>query len=442
MPVDYDYLLNLIKPIDGHHWLGTVSAIQGDNLLISGLCDVASIGDHLEVLLDSGAQTRAEVVKISDNLVTALPFSSLRGVQIGCSVRLEGTTALKPSDYWLGRILDPLGQPMDGKPVPLPGNRLDCLQSPPAAARRRGLGERIRTNLAVLNTFLPLAKGQRVGLFAGSGVGKSKLLASVAAGMAADIVVVAMIGERGREISEFAAQVLGPETVRKTVIIAASSDQPASLRRQCAWTAMTVAEYFRDQGKSVLLLADSITRFAEAHREIATASGELPAMRGFPPSVVPTIAALCERAGPGVEDTGDITAIFSVLVAGSDMDEPIADILRGILDGHIVLEREIAERGRYPAINLLKSVSRSLPGVANDFENSLLIEMRRLLGTYETSKVMVNAGLYTAGTDPDLDRAIRLYTEIENFLTLHQEKEIEDSFEKLSLIARNSSARG
>ncbi len=224
----------------------------------------------------------------------------------------------------------------------------------------------------VLNTLLPIVAGQRLGLFAGSGVGKSRLLGQLARNMEADVVVVALIGERGREVNEFVTRVLGGEGMRCAVVVAATSDQSALTRRRCAWAAMSVAEHFRDTGRNVLLLADSVTRFAEAHREIAVAAGEAPALRGYPPSVAPLITALCERAGPGAAGQGHITAVFSVLVAGSDMEEPVADILRGVLDGHVVLSRDIAERGRFPAIDVGRSVSRSLPDAATAAENTLL----------------------------------------------------------------------
>ncbi|MEP4309684.1 MAG: FliI/YscN family ATPase, partial [Lentilitoribacter sp.] len=312
---------------------------------------------------------------------------------------------------------------------------------PPAAAQRRGLGSRLTTGSAIFETLLPLVKGQRIGLFAGSGVGKSSLIGQFAQNVDADIVIIAMIGERGREVRHFVDDVLGDKGLSRSIVIAATSDQSALIRRRCAWAAMAVAEHFRDQGKAVLLLADSITRFAEAHREIAVAAGEAPVLRGHPPSSAPAIMSLCERAGPGKEGQGDITAVFSVLVAGSDMDEPIADILRGVLDGHVVLERSIAERGRYPAVDILRSISRSLPAAATNEENLLLSNARKLLGIYNRNETMISAGLYTLGSDPEIDRAIKAWPDLDKFMSKVGTKSIKDSFNQLNLILRRSNSQ-
>lgn len=284
------------------------------------------------------------------------------------------------------------------------------------AARRKRLGARLSTGVAVFDTLLPLVRGQRIGLFAGSGVGKSSLLAKFARKVDADVVVIGLVGERGRELREFTERVLGPEGMARSVIVTATSDLPALTRRRCAWTAMAVAEHFRDQGAHVLLLVDSVTRFAEAHREVALAAGEPAALRGYPPSLGQAIMALAERAGPGPEGVGDITAIFSVLVAGSDMEEPVADILRGVLDGHVVMDRKIAERGRFPAIDLLRSVSRSLPEAASEEENGLIAEVRKLLGAWDRAELMIQAGLYVKGTDPVVDRAMQIWPALDGFI--------------------------
>jgi flagellum-specific ATP synthase len=275
-------------------------------------------------------------------------------------------------------------------------------------------------------------RGQRIGLFAGSGVGKSTLLADFARGVSADVVVIALIGERGREVREFVDHVLGPEGMKRAVVVAATSDQSPLVRRRCAWTAMAVAEHFRDQGKHVLLLADSITRFAEAHREVALASGEVASLRGYPPSTSHMIMSLCERAGPGIDGTGDITAVFSVLVAGSDMEEPVADILRGVLDGHVVMDRKIAERGRFPAIDLLRSVSRSLPAAATEGENELINQARRLLGAYDRAEMMIQAGLYSTGSDPMIDAAIKVWPQLDSFLARPEPDNTAASFTHLA----------
>lgn len=263
-------------------------------------------------------------------------------------------------------------------------------------------------------------------------MGKSSLLAKFARRVRADVVVIALIGERGRELREFVEMVLGPEGMARAVVVTATSDQSPLVRRRCAWTAMAVAEHFRDGGAQVLLLADSVTRFAEAHREVALAAGEEASLRGYPPSTSHMIMSLAERAGPGPEGAGDITAIFSVLVAGSDMEEPVADILRGVLDGHVVLDRAIAERGRYPAIDLLRSVSRSLPEAASEGENALIGEARRLLGAYDRAEMMIQAGLYVAGSDPVVDAAIRVWPALDAFLAEDEPADITASFRRLA----------
>ncbi|MEE4318046.1 MAG: flagellum-specific ATP synthase FliI, partial [Erythrobacter sp.] len=264
------------------------------------------------------------------------------------------------------------------------------------------------------------------------------LLAHLARNMQADVVVLALIGERGRELRDFVETALGAEGMRRTVIVAATSDTPATIRRRCAQTAMAVAEHFRDEGRSVLLLADSVTRFAEAHREAALAMGEPPALRGYPASTAALITALCERAGPGAEGQGDITAVFTVLVAGSDMEEPLADMMRGVLDGHIVLDRAIAERGRYPAIDLLRSVSRSLPSAATEEENALITRARHLLGAYASNEAMIRAGLYAEGSDPLLDQALRAWPALDAFLAEPERHGIAHSFDRLRLALRKA----
>lgn len=391
--------------------LGRVVAVQGGTVQVSGLTRLACQGDRVQIGTLGG-----EVLGLAPEGLTVLTDGAPEGLAIGAGVELCGATGIAPDDSWIGRIVDPFGQPLDGRPLRR-GPVLRPLRSEaPAAASRRRLGARLSTGVAVFDTLLPLVRGQRIGLFAGSGVGKSSLLAKFARGVEADVVVIALIGERGRELREFTERVLGPQGMARSVVIAATSDQSALTRRRCAWAAMAVAEHFRDQGLHVLFLADSVTRFAEAHREVALAAGEPAALRGYPPSLTQAIMALGERAGPGPEGAGDITAVFSVLVAGSDMDEPVADILRGVLDGHVVLDRKIAERGRYPAIDLLRSVSRSLPEAADEAENLQIAEARRLLGAWDRAELMIQAGLYAKGSDPVVDLAIRVFPALDAFL--------------------------
>ena len=377
-----------------------------------------------------------EVGRVSGTAWGSFQVNGLHSAALGDRVELEGAATITPDDSWLGRIVDPLGRPLDGRPLLCGAARRPMTGAPPPPAGRRGLGARLSTGVAVFDTMLPLVRGQRIGLFAGSGVGKSSLLAKFARGVAADVAVIALVGERGLEIREFTDKVLGPEGMARSVVVTATSAQSPLMRKRCLHSAMTVAEHFRDLGKHVLLLVDSVTRFAEAHREIALAAGEEASLRGYPPSTAHTIMALAERAGPGPEregpeKAGDITAVFSVLVAGSDMEEPVADILRGVLDGHVVMDRRIAERGRYPAIDLLRSVSRSLPQAATAGENALIARARQLLGAYDRAEMMIQAGLYVAGSDPLVDRAIAVWPALDAFLAEDAEG-VQASFARLA----------
>ncbi|MCQ0969108.1 FliI/YscN family ATPase (plasmid) [Paracoccus sp. TK19116] len=397
-----------------HH--GEVQTIRAGLISVSGLNAHASVGDRVAIAMPSGT-VGGEIVGLSQRHAQILPEGHVEGLSIGAEVTLEYAPAIAPCDFWIGRIIDPLGRPLDGRPLRQGIVRRPFRPDAPPAVRRKRLGARLDTGFAVFDTMLPLVRGQRIGLFAGSGVGKSTLLSGLARGVQADVVVIAMIGERGRELREFVERTLGPEGMARAVVVAATSDLSPLIRRRCAWAAMSVAEHFRDQGKHVLFLADSITRFAEAHREIALSAGEAASYRGFPPSVSNLIMALAERSGPGLEGTGDITGIFSVLVAGSDMDEPIADILRGVLDGHVVLDRTIAERGRFPAIDVVRSVSRALPHAASEAENALIGRARAAMGAYAESELMIRAGLYAPGADQALDEAVRLWPHLDTFVS-------------------------
>ncbi|MEP1767158.1 MAG: FliI/YscN family ATPase [Sulfitobacter sp.] len=418
--------------------VGRVSRADGSTIYINGLSLDASIGDGLQVYRKRGSPLRGEVVQIIDDTLVMLAEEPPVGIRLNDPVTLFAPAEIAPSPEWLGRIIDPAGEPLDGKPLLRGAYTRHLLSPPPNAANRRPFGPRLSTGLAVTNTLLPIVAGQRIGMFAGSGVGKSTLLGQLAHHMSADVVVIAMIGERGRELRHFVDEVLGSEGLSRTVVVAATSDQSPLLRRRCAWTAMAVAEHYRDAGLSVLFLADSITRFAEAHREVAVAAGEAPVLRGYPPSTTHLITSLCERAGPGAATQGDITAIFSVLVAGSDMEEPIADILRGVLDGHIVLDRTIAERGRFPAVDVLRSVSRSLPAAASTRENAILGLTRKMLSLYDSNAIMIRAGLYTHGSDPEVDKAIQLHPEFEGFFARAEPDDPQRSFSQLELILRRA----
>lgn len=422
-------------PVSARIW-GTVLGSDGASVVIAGLERLARLGDRIEIDAGSGAMA-GEIVALGARTVTAMMMAQPRGLASGLRAYLVAQEAPRPSAAWLGLVVDAFGRLADGSMAPEGDAPVALGAPPPRGDRRRPLGPRLSTGLAAFDTFLPLCRGQRIGVFAGSGVGKSMLMAALARGVAADVVVIGLIGERGREVGEFARGLLGPAALARSVVIAATSDQTALVKRRAGLLTLATAEYFRDQGAQVLCLFDSVTRFAEAHREIALAAGEAPALRAYPPSTAPTIAQLCERAGPGEEgtDTGDITAIFTVLVAGSDMEEPVADMVRGVLDGHVILDREIAERGRFPAINLRRSVSRTAPGAWSPEETALCLRARKLIAVYEEAAPMVQAGLYSPGADPSLDEAVRLWPQLDHFIGQSMEgKTDRDSFARLATI--------
>ncbi len=420
-----------ISDLQAHKLSGQVTAVTAGVVHVSGLARVGAVGDRVAIQRADRPPLCAEILKLDADHVTILPEGDLDGVTLKAKVTYLGRAEAFPALDWVGQVIDAFGQPLDGTLLEKGAQAYPLRPPAPNAMARRGLGMRLDTGVAAIDTFLPLVRGQRMGLFAGSGVGKSTLLAGLARGVNADLTVIALIGERGREVRDFVENVLGPEGMKRAIVVAATSDQHALVKRRAAWMAMTIAEYFRDIGAQVVFLADSITRFAEAHREIALQSGEPAVLRGYPPSTAKLVMDLCERSGPGQDGQGDISAIFSVLVAGSDMDEPIADLMRGVLDGHIVLSREIAERGRFPAIDVLRSVSRSLPGAATEDENATLQDARSRLMRYEDAKLMVQAGLYTSGNDPDLDKALQSFPGLDAFFRGVGVGPASDSFDAL-----------
>ncbi|MBI2391406.1 MAG: FliI/YscN family ATPase [Deltaproteobacteria bacterium] len=367
-------------------------------------CEVVGFGDRSSQVGDVAA---ADVV--------LMPLGSLSGVGPDDPVRLEeGAAEVRPSEGWLGRIVDGLGRPIDGQGQLPRGEPSAIDRRPPSALERRAIDRPLATGVRAIDGLITLAEGQRVGLFAGSGVGKSTLLGAIARGTNADAVVVALVGERGREVGEFLEHALGAEGRKKSVVVVATSDAAALERLRAAQVATAIAERFRDDGKSVLLLVDSITRFARAQREIGLAAGEPPTRRGYPPSAFAILPRLLERAGRGAR--GSITAIYTVLIEGGDMEEPIADEVRGILDGHVLLDRAIATRGRYPAIDVAGSLSRVMDAVVDKEHASSARRVRGMVGTYEAKRDLVAIGAYQKGHDPDLDRAIVKNPLIEGFL--------------------------
>ena len=432
-PAGLDNLRAEVSALNPVRQMGRVDAASGSTASISGLSGRGRIGDLVELVPTGHPRIGGEIVAMAGDRLTVLAEGRTEGLAIGDPAVLLGDNRISPDDTWIGRVIDPFGRPLDDRPLMRGSVPRPLVCAPPPPVERRLMGARLETGLAAFNTLLPIVRGQRVGLFAGSGVGKSTLLAMLAQEVAADIVVIGLIGERGREVREFVEQVLGPEGMRRSVVVAATSDRSPLQRRRCGWAAMAVAEHFRDRGRHVLLLVDSVTRFAEAHREVALAAGEAASYRGFPPSAAHIVPALCERAGPGAGGTGDITAVFSVLVAGSDMEEPVADLMRGVLDGHVVLDREIAERGRFPAIDVLRSVSRALPAAATEDENETIALARRLMAAYSRAELMVQAGLYVPGSDPETDAAISVWPALDGFMARRAPEGIAGSFADLRM---------
>lgn len=429
---------------------GEVAELRDTSYRARGLGAAARIGDGVELVMQSGETVDGEIVGLDGAAVTVMAYDSIRGAAIGDRVWLRPSIDPAPSLHWLGRVMDAFGRPILGGFAPSGERRAPLNAAPPQSLRRRPVGERLATGHAAFDAMLPICRGQRIGIFAGSGVGKSRLKAALAQHMSADVVVIGLIGERGREVRDFVEKTLGDEAMARAVVIAATSDQPAAVKRRAAWLTLSVAEYFRDEGAHVLMLLDSLTRFAEAHREVALTSGESGTLSGFPPSTAPMVARLAERAGPGEIDgpggrwgaaPGDITGIFTVLVAGSDMDEPVADMIRGMLDGHTVLSRDIAERGRFPAVDVRRSVSRSLPEAASPTENGLIAKARRVLATYEQAAPMIQIGLYKRGTDPEIDEAVRLWPALDAFFAERSESP-DAAFQRLAAILGDGGSDG
>ncbi|HTZ71672.1 MAG TPA: flagellar protein export ATPase FliI [Acetobacteraceae bacterium] len=428
------------------HLAGHVAAVSALSVDITGLANQLAVGDRIILQGRNGAVLPAEIIASRGNRLQAAPFGATLGIGAGAPVlapagRPDLRGALAPCAAWLGRVIDPLGAPLDGRGALPPGQAVWPVRAdPPAATLRARLGPPIDLGVRVLNCFATCRTGQRLGLFAGSGVGKSTLLSMLARYTACDVAVLALVGERGREVRDFLEDDLGAEGLARAVVIVATSDAPPLMRREAAYAALTVAEYFRDQGKSVLLLMDSVTRFCLALRELGLAAGEPPATRGYPPSVFAELPRLLERAGPGLErpdgTAGQITALFTVLVEGGDHDEPVADAVRGILDGHIVLDRRIGEGGRYPAVDVLKSLSRAASGILTPERAALVRTSRRLLALYEDMADMVRLGAYKQGSDPAVDEAVRLVPRLEEFLRQARDDptSLDDSFARLAQV--------
>lgn len=419
MHTAFSTLATQMRSLGMPHVEGQVAAIQGTALLAKGLERLVSLGQRVAVRGEGGS-VLAEVVAFTPEGGTCiLPFGVWDGIRVGDPViACPDDGAIYPDDSWIGRVFDGLGRPLDNAstvfqgPKPFPART----GSLPPFSRRR-VGARLETGIRVFDIFTPLCRGQRLGIFAGSGVGKSTTLSMLVRQTDADLFVIGLVGERGRELRDFIEADLGPDGMARAVVVVATSDEPPMMRRQAAWTATAVAEYFRDQGKQVVLMLDSVTRFAMAQREIGLAAGEPPTSKGYPPTVFAELPRLLERAGPGTDATGDITGLYSVLVDGEDHDEPIADAVRGILDGHIVLERSIAERGRYPAVNVQRSVSRMLPGCHAEIEFRIMDRARAILARHADMEDLIRIGAYRPGSDAEVDAAMRFAGPAEAFLS-------------------------
>ena len=412
-------LQDSIGEIAGYQLFGRVTKILGMLVEVGGIERELSIGDRCNLVPKGVDPIPCEVVGFRDGHALVMPFKPLDRVGLGCRAEVAAAQpAVYPSPSWLGRVINALGEPIDGKGTLLQGEEHVLLRNkPPAAHDRKRLGNKLDLGVRAVNCFLSTCRGQRMGIFSGSGVGKSVLMSMLARYTEADVAVIGLIGERGREVQEFLEDDLGPEGLKKSVVIVSTSDESPLMRRQGAYMTLAIAEYFRDQGKQVLCMMDSVTRFAMAQREIGLSAGEPPTSKGYPPTTFSELAKLLERAGPGTKAQGDITGFFSVLVEGDDHNEPISDSVRGIIDGHIVLERAIADRGRYPAINVLRSISRSMPRCLTSEQALLVQKGREIMSTYEDMAELIRLGAYRRGSDANVDAAIEIYPRLEAFLT-------------------------
>jgi flagellum-specific ATP synthase len=412
---------------------GKVSAINGSGISVRGLSNHVNIGDFVRIHTNKRC-VLAEVLSLKPDVAQLQSLSDATGITINARAEALGTFAILPSPAWRGRIVDALAEPIDGLGPLRPGPEERALNAwPPNSMDRERIGKPIQTGIKAIDIFTPLCLGQRVGIFAGSGVGKSSLLSMLARSKQFDTTVVALVGERGREVQEFVSDTLG-DSRAKSVVVVSTSDEPAARRKLVPLTATAIAESFRDMGQSVLLVMDSVTRYAHALREISLASGEPPVARGYPPSVFGKLPQLMERAGPGPIGGGSITAFYAVLVDGDNHNEPVADTVRGILDGHIVLDRGIAASGRYPAIDILASISRLAEKSWTPEEAKVARDLRKLVSRFEDTKDLRALGGYQQGADTELDRAVAFVPKL--YAALHQARSEDLCADSFSAVAR------
>ncbi len=414
-------LAEQIADLDAAEIYGRVTGVRGLMIEAAGPIHAMSVGARVTIEGGAGKPIPCEVVGFDGPHALLMPFGALEGVRRGCRAVVSVAGAnVRPSIGWLGRVVNAMGEPIDGKgPLPQGPAPYPFRNTPPPAHSRQRVGAALDLGVRALNTFTTCCRGQRLGIFAGSGVGKSVLLSMLsmlARNVDAAVSVIGLVGERGREVQEFLQDDLGEAGLARSVVVVSTSDEPALMRRQAGYLTLAIAEYFRDEAKDVLVLMDSVTRFAMAQREIGLSAGEPPTAKGYTPTVFNELPRLLERAGPGAAGQGTITGIFTVLVDGDDHNEPISDAVRSILDGHIVMQRSIAERGRYPAINILKSVSRTMPRAADPNYLGVLTRARQVMATYADMEELIRLGAYRPGSSPDVDEAIRLHRPLEAFL--------------------------
>ncbi len=419
------------EPVGEHR--GVVSDVRG--VLIEGTGPLLPVGAHVKIATSTDS-VPAQVVGFRNDRVLLMPFADVHGIAPGTTITAaQGDSRVHVSPALQGRVLDALGNPLDGKPLPIMSETVPLYRDPPNPVTRTRISKCLDLGIRAMNGLLTVGQGQRVAIMAGSGVGKSTLLGMIARTSSADVNVIALVGERGREVREFLERDLGPEGVQRSVVVVATGDQPALLRIRAAFTATAIAEYFRDQGKTVNLMVDSVTRLAMAQREVGLASGEPPATRGYTPSVFAMLPRLLERAGTSA-GAGSITGLYTVLVEGDDMNEPVADTVRGILDGHIVLSRRLAGRGHYPAIDVLQSISRSMSDIVSKEIMHAASEIREILASYQDAEDLITIGAYKQGQNPRVDRAVERIEAVHQFLrqAVDEPISIEETWQAMNAI--------
>ncbi|MBO7485023.1 MAG: FliI/YscN family ATPase [Spirochaetaceae bacterium] len=431
----FDKYIESVKNTETILFNGLVTRVRG--MLIESNGPQSVIGEICNIKITrTGESIPAEVIGLDGKTVQLMAFGETKGIEIGCKVVATGSVLkVGVGKQLLGRVLDCMGKAADGKKEVAPETFYPAIASPPDPMSRRSIKKRIVTGIRAIDSLLAIGEGQRMGIFAGSGVGKSTLLGMIARNTNADVNVIALIGERGREVIDFLERDLGEEGLKRSVVVEATSDQSPLARIRGAYTATAIAEYFRDQGKNVMLMFDSVTRFAKAQREIGLAIGEPPATRGYTPSVFETLPKLLERSGTAQK--GSITAFYTVLVDGDDMDEPISDTVRGILDGHVILSRRLAEARHYPAIDVLASISRLANRVSGEKTKEACAYVRKLMATYAESEDIINVGAYQKGSNPNIDLAIDAHESIDSFLEQEEFETvtIDDTMQKLAELA-------